>query len=62
MSIPHTLSLCYVIYYIVLEICAGSRFLQESVYCYSQQFISAVANESLIPYNRMKRAPETQIL
>ena len=49
-------------YYIVLEICAGSRFLQEMINCYSQQFISAVANESLIPYNRMKRAPEKKIL
>ena len=30
--------------------------------CYSQQIISATAKESLIPYNRTQRAPETQNL
>ena len=49
-------------YYIVLEICTVGRFLEEFFYYYSQQIISAIANESLIPYNFIKRAPETQNL
>ena len=55
-----TLSFCYLMCYIVSEICLGGRFLEDCFYCYSQQIISAIANESLIPYNLMKRAPETQ--
>ena len=43
------LSFCYVMYYIVSEICIVERFLE---YC--------SANESLIPYNLIKRAPEAQ--
>ena len=39
-----------------------STFVKELLLLrYSQQIISAVANESLIPYN-IKRAPETQNL
>ena len=41
-------------YYIVSKICIGGRFLEDCFYCYSQQIISAVANESLIPYNLIK--------
>ena len=40
----------------------GVRFLDDCSYCYSCQIISAVANESLIPYNLEIRAPETQNL
>ena len=47
-------------YYIVLEMYIGERFLEDYFYCYSQQIMSAAANESLIPYNLIKRAPETQ--
>ena len=38
-------------YYIVPEISIGGYFLEDCFYCYSQQLQSAVANESLIPYN-----------
>ena len=38
-------------------ICKGGHFLENCFYCYSQQIKSAVANKSLIPYNRIKRAP-----
>ena len=51
-------------YYIVSEICIGCIgrcFLEDCFYRYCQQIISAVANESLIPYNLIKRRPETQI-
>ena len=49
-------------YYMVLEICiAGSR-LEDCFYCYSQEIISAVDNESLTPHNLIQRAPETQNL
>ena len=37
-------------------------FLRELFYCYSQQLVSGLANESLIPFNFIKRAPETQNL
>ena len=40
-------------YYIVSEICIeciGGCFLEDCFYCYCQQIIPAVANESLIPY------------
>ena len=47
----------------VSEICIGGRFLEDCFYCYSQQIISAIVNESLIPYKKLiKRAPETQNL
>ena len=49
-------------YYIVSEICIGGHFLEACFNCYFQQIISAVANESLIPYNLIKKAPETQNL
>ena len=60
--ISTTLSFCYLIYYMVLEICIGGRFLEDCFYYYSQKIISAVANESLIPYNVIERTPETQNL
>ena len=44
------------------EICIDGHFLEDCFYCPSQKIISAVANESLIPYNLIKRAPETQNL
>ena len=56
----YTLSFYYVMYYIVSEICIGGRFLEDCFYCNSQRIIFAVANESLIPYDLIKRAPETQ--
>ena len=34
-------------------------FLEDYFYFYFQQIISTIANESLIPYNLTKRAPET---
>ena len=49
-------------YHIVSEIFIGGRFLEDCFYCYSQQIISAAANESLIPHNLTKRAPETKNL
>ena len=58
----YTLSFCYVMYNIVSEICIGGRFLEDSFCCYTQQFISAVANEFLIPYNLISRALQTQNL
>ena len=39
-------------YCIVSEICTGGRFSEDCFYCYSQQIISAVTNESLIPYKK----------
>ena len=50
-----------IMYYIVSEICIGGRFLLEDyLVVIPQQIISATANQSLIPYNLIKRAPETQ--
>ena len=49
--ISYTSRFCYVIYYIVLEVCIGGRLLEDCFCCYSQQIISAVVDESLIPYN-----------
>ena len=46
-------------YYIVSVIFIGGRFLEDCVPCYPREIIYAVANESLIPYNLIKRAPET---
>ena len=60
--ILYTLSFYYVMYYIVSEIYIGRRVLEDCIFWYSQQIISAVANVSLIPYNLFKGAPETQIL
>ena len=37
-------------------------FLRGLFHCYSQKVISDVANESLIPYNLIQRAPETENL
>ena len=56
---PYCIS--YKIVYIVLEIYFGGRLL-EDFYCYYSQVISAVAKESLIPYNLTQRAPGTQNL
>ena len=53
--ISYTLSFCYVIHYIVSEVCIGRHFFKE---CFPTNYI-AVTNESLIPYNLMKGAPET---
>ena len=50
-------SFCYVMYYIVLEIRIARHFLEDRFYFYSQQIKSAVANESLTPYNLIKRGP-----
>ena len=60
--ISYILSFCYVMYYIVSEICIGGRFLEDRFYCYAHQIISPVANESLIPYNLFQKAPEAQNL
>ena len=51
--ILYTLSFCYVMYYIVPEICIGWCFLEDSFYRFSQ-FLSVVASESIIPYNTVK--------
>ena len=53
------LSFCYVIHYIRSEICIAGRLLEDCFYCCSQSIIS---EESLIPYNRIQCAPETQNL
>ena len=50
-------SFCYVMYYIAFEICIGEHFLEDCLYCYSQQIKSSVAHEPLIPYNLIKRTP-----
>ena len=42
---PHTLSFLYNVLNSV-RICCGRRVFEEYFYCYFQQFISAVANES----------------
>ena len=57
--ISYTLRFCYVMYYIVLEICIGGRFLEDCFHCCSQQIMSDVANKSLLSYNLTKRAPGT---
>ena len=49
-------SFCYIMYYLVLEICIGGHFFEDCFYCYFQQIKSAVANDSLIVYNFIKRA------
>ena len=56
----YTLSFCNLMFYIVSEICIGRRFSEDCFCCYSQQLIST--NQSLIPYNILKRAPETHNL
>ena len=60
--ISHALRFCYVMYYILSKLCIGEPFLEDCFYWYSQQIIYDVANESLIPYNLIKRTPETQKL
>ena len=44
-------------YCIVLEMCIGGRFLEDCFYYYSPQIKSPVANETLILYNLIERAP-----
>ena len=59
-SISHMVyfeSFCYMIYYIVSEICIGGHFLEECFYCYFRQIKSAGANESLVPYKHIKKEP-----
>ena len=56
--ISYTLSFFYVMYYVVSEMCFGGGFSEDCFYCYSQQIITTVTNESLIPYNLLKQAPE----
>ena len=34
--ISYTLSFCYVMYYVLSEICIGRRFLDDCFYCYSE--------------------------
>ena len=34
--ISYTLSFCYVVYYVLSEICIGRRFLDDCFYCYSE--------------------------
>ena len=60
--IPYTSSFCYQMYSITSEIYIGGRYLEDCFYCYFQQIISVVANEYLILYHLIKRAPETQSL
>ena len=45
-------------YYMLLEICSGGRFSEDSLYYYCRQIISAVANKSVIPYNVIKTTPK----
>ena len=60
--ISYTLSFRYVLSYVVSEIWIGGRFLEECFYCYSQQIISAIANESPIPYKNLIKRAKTQYL
>ena len=53
------MSFCYVRYYIVSDMCIGGGFLEECFCCYSQQIISAVPSEFLIPYNLKNRTFNT---
>ena len=46
----------------VPEIYVGGGSLEDCFYCYSQQIISAIPRESLIPYNLIQRAAQTQNL
>ena len=41
------------------EIGIIGSFSEDCLCWYSQQIISSVTNDSLIPYNLIKRAPET---
>ena len=58
------MSIIYMAYHIhrVSEICIGGRFLENCFYCYSQQIISALAKEFLIPCNLTHKEPKTQNL
>ena len=56
--ILHTSRFCYVMYYIISEKWIRGHFLEDCFYCYSQQIISVVAKESLIPNNFIQRAPK----
>ena len=55
------MSIMYIAYRIlwVFEIDIGGRFSEDCFYYYSKQIISAATNESLTPYNVIKRAQET---
>ena len=60
--ISYTLSFCYVVYCMVLEACVCGHFLEDRLYYCSEYSISAVVKETLISYNLIQRAPETQNL
>ena len=49
-------------FYIVSKICIGGNFLEDCFHGYSEQIISAIANESSITYNLIKLMPELQNL
>ena len=49
-------------YYWLLYFTNFSECSLDCSYCYSQQIISTVANEFLVPYNLIQRAPETKNL
>ena len=46
------------LYTIVSKIYIDRRFLKDG--CYSQQIITDIVKESLIPYDHTQRVPETQ--
>ena len=52
-SFSSSLFMCH--YYIVSERFIGGCFVGDCFYCCSQQIISTIANESLIPYNYIKK-------
>ena len=54
--VSYTLGFCDVMCYTVSEICIAGRFLEDCFYCFSQQIISAVANESFDPNNLIKNS------
>ena len=50
------------VHYKVSELCIGGTFYEDCFCWYSQQIVSAVTDEFLIPCNLIKRAPEKQNL
>ena len=52
--ISYTLSIWYVMYFVVSETFTGGRFLDDCFYCYSKQIISALAIEFLSPNDYIK--------
>ena len=48
---------CYVMYYIVSEICIGAHFLEGYFHCYFWQIKFVAFNESKISYKLIKSAP-----